>query len=102
MKYILSVNSGFAVNRYTEINEFMRYSSNYLGLNYVQLTSDILDLYMDDKYLSQKIKKINKNLKKYSLSVNSTFTGAFTRLHHLGHPDKDVQNYWINWFNWIN
>ena len=35
---------------------------------------------------------------KYDVKINSLFTGAFTRLNHLGHPDKEHQMYWVNWF----
>ena len=37
-------------------------------------------------------------MNKYNIKVNSCFTGAFTRLNHLAHPDKDQQKHWINYF----
>ena len=37
-------------------------------------------------------------MNKYDIKVNSCFTGAFTRLNHLAHPDKDQQKHWINYF----
>ena len=53
---------------------------------------------MDKGYLNKKIKKFNKLQKIYDIKINSTFTGAFSRLHHLGHPDTEVQKFWIKWF----
>ena len=48
--------------------------------------------------MNKKIKKFNKLQKIYDIKINSTFTGAFSRLHHLGHPDTEVQKFWIKWF----
>ena len=98
MNFLLSVNTGFAVNRITETEELMKFASQDLEIQHLQVTSDILDLYMDKGYLNKKIKKFNKLRKIYDIKINSTFTGAFSRLHHLGHPDTEVQKFWIKWF----
>ena len=34
----------------------------------------------------------------YGLVIESTFTGAFTRVNHLAHPDSEMRLYWIDWF----
>ena len=53
---------------------------------------------MDKKYSYKNISNLNKLMNKYDIKVNSCFTGAFTRLNHLAHPDKDQQKHWINYF----
>ena len=53
---------------------------------------------MPAKKINSEIKKINKNCLKNKISITSTFTGTFTRVNHLAHPDKDMQKIWINWF----
>jgi len=94
----LSVNTGFAVNRFTEVDEFANFCKNYLNIKFVQPTSDWLNLNMPKSFSLKHLNKINKIFSKNNLIVNSTFTGAYTRLNHLAHPDKSYQEYWINWF----
>ncbi len=97
-KYKLSINTGFAVNRFNNNEIFIDFVKNSLKLNYIQPTSDWLNMNLPDRYIFKNVKQLDKILNKYNVKVNSLFTGAFTRLNHLGHPDKDHQIYWVNWF----
>ncbi len=97
-KFKLSVNSGFALNRFTSNEKFFHFLSNYLKINYVQLTSDFLMLNLDDKIIKKNVLNIEKLMSKYNININSTLTGGFTRLNHLAHPDKEIQKFWIHWF----
>lgn len=97
----LSVNTGFALNRFTEIEELANFCENYLKIKFIQPTSDWLNLNMPRKFSLKHINRINKIFSKRNLQVNSTFTGAYTRLNHLAHPDKSYQEYWINWFKYF-
>jgi sugar phosphate isomerase/epimerase len=96
--YKLSINTGFAVNRFNNNEVFIDFVKNYLKLDYIQPTSDWLYTNMPDRYLFKNIKQLDRVLSKHNVKVNSIFTGAFTRLNHLAHPDKDHQIYWIKWF----
>ncbi len=99
----LSVNTGFAVNRITNYDEFLRFVNEKLMIKYIQPTSDWLNLYMPKKNSNEYVKKLNKALIKHKIKVNSVFTGAFTRLNHLAHSDKEYQKFWLDWFkNFIN
>lgn len=100
-KINLSVNTGFAVNRIINQDDFCRFVREELKIKYIQPTSDWLNLFMSKKYLVKALKQLEKNLIKNDLKVNSVFTGAFTRLNHLAHPDKDHQKFWINWFKFF-
>ena len=97
-KFKLSVNTGLALNRFAEVEEFADFCGNYLNIKFIQPTSDWLNLNMPRNFSIKHINKINKIFSKHNLKVNSTFTGAYTRLNHLAHPDKSHQEYWINWF----
>ncbi len=94
----LSVNTGFAVNRIINNEKFAQFVKNNLKIEYIQPTSDWLNLFMSNKYTYKNVINLNKILNRYNIKVNSCFTGAFTRLNHLAHPDKDQQKYWINYF----
>ena len=98
MTFKLSINTGFAVNRYSEPSEWIKVLRNDLNIEYAQLTADILNPSLTDKIIDTEIRKINYNLIKYNVKIHSFFTGAFTRVNHLAHPNKDIQKYWIEWF----
>ena len=98
MSYKLAINTGFAVNRYPLAEEWIDLVANKLEVKYVQFTSDLLNPYLPEKIYFKEAENIQKLISKNDLIKNSTFTGAFTRLNHLGHPDENIQNYWINWF----
>ena len=98
MKFDLGVNTGFAVNRFCEPKELFGFINKDLKIKNVQLSADLLSPYFDDKLLSSQIKKFKKEIKKNNINVSSIFTGAYTRLNHLAHTDKDIQSYWIKWF----
>ena len=97
-KFILSLNTGMFVNRFTDYDKFAIFISKFLKLEYIQLTSDFLMLNMDDKNTYKHAEKLFKSLQKNNIKINSTFTGTFSRLNHLSHPDKDHQKFWIKWF----
>jgi len=94
----LSLNTGFAVNRFTSLDYFAEFISEFLKIDHLQLTSDFMMMNMDNKNILRHLKKLEKVLIKKNIKINSTFTGAYSRLNHLSHPDKEHQNFWIKWF----
>ncbi|HIH23294.1 TPA: TIM barrel protein [Candidatus Micrarchaeota archaeon] len=94
----LGVNTGFALNRFPEHEEWARVIGEVLGLRSVQFTAEMLNPYLPDDVIKRHIKEINENLERYHVSVHSTFTGAYTRVNHLAHPDSAVRKYWVEWF----
>lgn len=92
------INTGFAVNRYSEPEEWVRIIGNDLGLTTVQLTADMLNPDLPGEYRAGQVTRIDKLCQKYNVRITSTFTGAFTRVNHLAHPDEKVRRYWIEWF----
>ena len=98
MKYNLGINTGFAVNRFCEPNELFKFISKELRVNNVQLSADLLSPYYEKNLLKKLIKSYKESIKKNSIFVSSIFTGAYTRLNHLAHTDKDIQKFWIKWF----
>lgn len=93
----LSLNTGFAVNRYSEPEEWVKIVS-LTGVHYAQMTADLLNPSLPDKIIKRLIAETLDACQKYDVKISSTFTGAFTRLNHLAYPDKDVQKYWVDWF----
>lgn len=97
MAYRLGINTGFAVNRYAEPEEWAPIV-RAAGANYVQFTADLLNVSMPNKIVEKQARRIRDACAANDLSITSSFTGAFTRVNHLAHPDADIRAYWIDWF----
>lgn len=93
----LGINTGFAVNRYSEPEEWTRILGD-LGLEVVQLTADLLNPDLPGAVLRDQVRRITRECDRHGARVTSTFTGAFTRTNHLAHPDEAVRQHWIHWF----
>ena len=98
MSYRLGINTGFAVNRFSEHEEWTRIVGHELKLRYVQLTADMINPALPDSIIKSQIIKIKDSSLIFEVDIRSTFTGAFTRVNHLAHPDKATRKYWIEWF----
>jgi len=97
VSYVLGINTGFAVNRYSEPEEWTRVVGD-LGLTAVQLTADLLNPDLPGAVLHDHVRRINAGCARAGCAVTSTFTGAFTRVNHLAHPDPAVRAHWEGWF----
>lgn len=97
-EFILSVNTGFFVNRFTDPSQWVQQVSNVIKINQVQFTADLINPSLPDNLVSKKLDDTIHELEKYNIEVSSTFTGAFTRLNNLTHPDVNFRNYYQKWF----
>ena len=97
MAFRLGVSTGFAVNRFSEPEEWTQIVRDS-GINYVQFTADMLNVALPKKIVAKQTDRIIQECLDKGLKISSTFTGAFTRVNHLAHPDTEIRNYWINWF----
>lgn len=95
--YTLGINTGFAVNRYAEPEAWTNIVRE-AGAKSVQLTADILNVSLPDDIVGKQRRRIDNACRNNGIKITSTFTGAFTRVNHLAHPDEDVRSYWRDWF----
>ena len=95
--YRLGLNTGFAVNRYPQPHEWTGVFKK-LNVKYAQFTADLLNVSLPDKIINEQVKLINEHCKLNNVKINSAFTGTFTRVNHLAHPDKSIRDYWVSWF----
>lgn len=98
MKLKLGINLGFAINKYTEPEEWTRIVGEVLNLRHVQFVADLLNPFLPKDYIEDQIQRIKSSTEKYGISVDSVFTSAFTRVNHLMHPDKEARKIWLRWF----
>jgi D-erythrulose 1-phosphate 3-epimerase len=96
--FTLGINTGFAVNRFAEPEEWVRIVGDALDLRYVQLTADMLNPDLGTAICQSQSKKILAACQRYDVEITSTFTGGFTRVNHLAHPDPNIRKHWLNWF----
>ena len=93
----LGINTGFAVNRYAEPEEWVAVLKKS-GVKYAQFTADLLNVSLPDSIITKQLARIKQSCQDNDIEIRSAFTGAFTRVNHLAHPDKEVRDYWIGWF----
>ena len=98
MGYRLGINLGFAINKYTEPEEWCRIVAEELGLSHVQFVADLLNPFLPEEYINAQIKRIQESAGQYGICIESLFTSAFTRVNHLMNPDAELRRIWLNWF----
>jgi len=87
------------VNRLTPPEQWVPFVKHELGIDSVQFTADMIMPYMMDPLARRIAERTRAIADDHALSIDSTFTGAFTRLNHFSHPDREVREYWLRWFH---
>jgi sugar phosphate isomerase/epimerase len=98
MEVTLGINTGFAINRFPEPDDWIGVVADELGLGTIQFTADLLNPFLPENLVRREADKIRKLCTKKSIRVQTTFTSAFTRVNHLMHPNPEIQRVWIDWF----
>ena len=68
MSYRLGINTGFAVNRFSEPEEWTRICGEEIGIKYIQFTADMLNPDLPDRIVKSNIDRIIKSCQKYVTS----------------------------------
>ncbi len=98
MHVTLGINTGFAINRFPEPNDWIAVVADELGLGNVQFTADLLNPFLPEEVVRREAETIRELCARKSIRVQTTFTSAFTRVNHLMHPNREIQQIWIDWF----
>ena len=98
MQVTLGINTGFAINRFPDPDDWIRIVAEELGLNTVQFTADLLNPSLPDAVVRHQAGAIKELCARYGVRVESTFTSQFTRVNHLLHPDPETRRAWLAWF----
>lgn len=103
MRVRLGVNTGFAINRYPDPDDWVSIVSDELGLDTVQFTADLLNPSLGESIVRRQVDSIRTLCAAKGVRVESTFTSQFTRVNHLCHPDAETRKFWIEWFKqWVD
>lgn len=100
-KVELGVNNTFTLKKWVEPDEWIRVIVEEIGLNNIQLSSDLFYPNLDDFNIDFMCNRINDSLDKYDAKISSTFTGLnIYSQNMLGHPNpvvrKSALEYFIN------
>lgn len=95
--YHLGINIGFAVNRYPEPRDWLSVVAE-IGVKRVQFVADLLNPDLPSDYRAKKVREIVNLCQKHEITIESAFTGAFTRVNHFGSTDREIRNHWQAWF----
>jgi sugar phosphate isomerase/epimerase len=98
----LGINTGFAVNRFPEPHVWLRIVGEELGLRYAQFVADLLNPFLPEHLIDAQVEQIRENAERYNVTIDTTFTSAYTRVNHLMHPDAATRQVWLEWFKrWL-
>lgn len=102
MGFSLGINTNFAINRIVEPDELVRTVGAVAGLRRIQLTPEILSPDWPAAVIARHVRAYDRACEAHGVRISHTFTGAYTRLNHLGHPDADIRAHSLAWFKrWI-
>ncbi len=94
----LALNTNCVLNRLAEPEELVRAVAEDIGMRRIQLTADMLSPDLPGSVIADQVRRYNKACAAHGVSITTTFTGAYTRLNHMAHPDAAVRQHWIAWF----
>lgn len=97
MSFRLGLNLGFATNRYPEPKHWAPIVQES-GVHQVQFVSDLCDPRLPRQVVKDYIHHMRKETSSYGLRIQSCFTGQFSRVNHLSHPNESVREYWTEYF----
>jgi sugar phosphate isomerase/epimerase len=97
-RFRLAINAGFASNRFPEPGVWLRIVGEDLGLRYAQFVADLLNPFLPEDLVRRKAGEIRQAADRYRVTIASAFTGSFTRVNHLMHPDPEIRQVWLEWF----
>jgi len=94
----LGINTGFAINRFPEPEQWARIVADELQLTSVQLVADLLNPFWPPSVIEAEIARIQDAVCRYGITIHSLMTSSFTRVNHLLHPHLETREAWSEWF----
>jgi len=94
----LAVNAGFAVNRFPEPEVWLRIVGETLGVRHAQFVADLLNPFLPAEIVRAQGALIRAEAGRWGVTIDTAFTSAFTRVNHVLHPDPQVREAWVRWY----
>lgn len=94
----LAINAGFATNRFPEPEVWLRIVGGELGVRCVQFVADLLNPFLPAEVIEQQTAVLREHAARNRVAIDTAFTGSFTRVNHVLHPDAAIREAWVRWF----
>ena len=98
MAFTLSVNTNPLVNRFAEPEELISVLADEIGIGHVQLVHEFINPSWDTKTIVRLTTRMAQACSAKNVKITSAMTGPYGRLNHFGHPDAEVRQYYVRWF----
>ena len=94
----LGLNLNPFVNRFAESGNLIDTIAAEIGIGYLQLTHEFINPAWPTATIRRLTREMNAACARHGVKITSLMTGPYARLNHFGHPDADVREYHLNWF----
>jgi hypothetical protein len=98
MALTLSLNTNPLVNRFADPDDLIECVARELRIRDLQLTHEFINPSWPASVIRRLTRQMGAALERTGVRVTSGMTGPYGRLNHFGHPDRDVRQYYVNWF----
>ena len=98
MDLTLSMNTNPLVNRYADFADLIETVARDIKLRDLQLTHEFINPSWQPHVIRRLTRQLDAVLERTGVRVTSGMTGPYGRLNHFGHPDKEVRQYYFDWF----
>ena len=98
MPFSLSLSTNPLVNRFAESEDLINCVARDIGIRDLQLTHEFINPSWPASLIRRLTLDMAQALNRTGVRVTSGMTGPYGRLNHFGHPDRQVRNYYVEWF----
>lgn len=94
----LSLNTNPLVNRFADPDDLIDTVAHEIKIRDLQLTHEFINPSWPAATIRRLTRQMGSALSRTGVRITSGMTGPYGRLNHFGHPDKEVRNYYVDWF----
>ena len=94
----LGLNLNPFVNRFAEPGELIDTIAGEIGIGYLQLVHEFINPAWPAPTVRRLTGEMAEACARRGVKITSLMTGPYGRLNHFGHPDADVREYYLKWF----
>ncbi len=95
----LGLNLNPFVNRFAEPDNLIDTIAGEIGIGYLQLTHEFINPAWPAATVLRLTGEMADACARHGVKITSLMTGPYGRLNHFGHPDADVRDYYLKWFD---
>ena len=94
----LGLNLNPFVNRFAEPGDLIDTIAGEIGIGYLQLTHEFINPAWPAATIRRLTDEMRAACARRGVKITSLISGPYGRLNHFGHPDADVRDYYLKWF----